>query len=264
MTATLSVPPAVPLSSAAAEEFWREGRVLLKVDLNETLRNVMKQLDWFFGQPEEFRDGFAIRELDDDADDVGYFDKKKEPRKKGGFYDDKAVFMYRSRARAEYNACPGGESPEMRAFFGAMSVAFWQCCDLAERFFQALDRVKPGFDLLKLFRSEHACYNHVFRGLGYRRLRQRCQQLGKPHVDRDGISFALTENLPGLRLQPDGPESEGIAHASKPGEVLVFAGSKLESATGGLVKGLNHVIKSPPEVDVDSPSRRSAVFFAHL
>lgn len=137
-----------------------------------------------------------------------------------------------------------------------------------------LDKMYPQFDL----ESRFAKGDHKLRLNLYDLPHPDQQTLAFEHFDLSGLSLNFKESAPGFCSGPDDDEEYYHAHN---GKVLLFAGLKIQIATGGemftdpkkpelrmaaggLIKALIHRVKKLPTRVASKKKRGSTIFFGHI
>ena len=241
-----------------AETFVSEGKTILPLLWSDVVPKLMKEFKLICSLPLEYRERYTIPIPDEDDPDKqadnGYLRKDGRAKPSGGYWDKKDIWHYRPWHWSWYQRNNVDISAH-RVLFELSQVVFLRCLRLQRQFLKALDSVMPGYNFTSLARSEYAFAKHVLRLALYDQAESNQRELGKPHRDRNFITFHIADSRPGLRTGED-----KTLYVAEPDTILVFPSVHAERITGGKLKALEHGVWEEEDPDV-ADRRWSIIFF---
>lgn len=196
--------------------------------------------------------------------ELGFYRRTGEPAHDTGHYDIKDVFQYNPQLLHHLNRDNPAFRDAHQKLLSLCETVYHKCSDAVMERVNEIDyqlalRQKDWHRPPFLDRGRH-----VLRLLAYRAV---CPDsdgiIARAHLDRNLITFALHESHPGLEIQ-DPLTHEWIPVSSARNQPLIFAGTKLQAHTGGLIKAAKHRVRlADGHADDSVPLRISVIFFGH-
>ena len=188
---------------------------------------------------------------------------------KGGEYDEKWMFMYRTGLLADYfrlQRLTEIDYLEYKLWFNVLHQTHRMLQNVVFEFTEELDAQLPGYNLLEQVNSPLVEDTHPLRLLQYLHgpASARGVPLAKGHLDLGFITVQAYASHEGLDFIPNYDEHlapdfwKRIPYTPKSGTLALFPGKKFAKATGGRIPAMYH------EVGTQCGCNREAlIFFSH-
>lgn len=215
------------------------------------LKKIQKQWSKFVTEDKEYKKLYSI------PYERGWMERRGEKKAGGNSYDIKEFFHFHRdyKKRLKHK---GVDYSRYNSFFDSLEELYKLCWSATLALAHKIDRRLPGKCISQKIRRDK---NHVIRLLYYPEqplldsVSEEKVALAKAHFDRDFLTFALLETLPGLCLGLELEEE----YRYEEGKVLCFTGGKFDYVTGKNVKMIRHGVKN-----LKAGARISVIFFSHI
>ena len=217
-------------------------------------QDAINQFLAFLALPLEVKESIYFKiNPDDRGSEVGY---RKYLRNEGQT-DNREYVHYHQKAEEAFQVIRK-TVPEFDALLHAMKRIYDQASLTLEEALQTLERRFPG--MYTAYFPEDGQHHFYLRFLKYDRAAPG-EFLAKGHYDRGGVTLALAESAPGLRMGLDDAHLQEVAHED--GYALLMPGLLFPNVTAGTIPATWHdVIQKGEDAYSNDIARWAIVFFA--
>lgn len=191
------------------------------------------------------------------ADD-GYICRNREARFDGVLYDQKEFFHYK-RALPKFLDNASIDTSRETEWLESLKRLHTECVGSFLAVTAMLEDYFPGQNLLAAAMRGVDLGLPTLRLIYYKQAEETGEEIAKMHGDRNSLTLALVESLPGLVYRDK--TGRLVEYAKSPNRVLAFPGKKLEKQLGPTLPALRHGVLAHPEAI--GKRRCTAVFFGH-
>lgn len=226
----------------------------IPVRISHLLSGCVRRFTHFLEEPKEYREKWnfwTVGEAGKDLTDDGYIEKGDKPGEDAKHvlhWSKKLLFLLQQRdvdLRPHLDLLHYCETID--------NICWREYCHWME----VLDHVVPGYHFYERLREPRARERSLLRLISYKDVPGK-KEIGKPHFDKNALTFHLGELLPGLRVA-----QARELYVNSPDRPLIFFGKKIEKITNGELKALFHAV-TDERMPGDTRRRWCAVWFGHM